>query len=263
MDQGFVNIKAKSRLPCSLPLPSFIVSQEQIQLSSSTVISRTKKINIQLVKYDINHYSDSLYAASDIDFPANFEHMAVKRRARFLAGRLAARIALESLNTPSTQVPVGIDRQPAWPINISGSISHTDNFSIATAESFEHSPMKHIGLDVQAELSDNEVELLLQTVLTENDLKILQPGVTGLNRNQLFTLIFSAKESFFKASYPQVKRYFDFNVVSVESVNMQNHQLTLKCETTLTIDIIAGTKYPVLFEFAEIGKPLVITYVRM
>ncbi|WP_081498142.1 4'-phosphopantetheinyl transferase superfamily protein [Candidatus Regiella insecticola] len=50
-----------------------------------------------------------------------------------------------------------------------------------------------------------------------NQIKLLQPY------NQLFTAVFSAKESLFKALYPQAGFYFGFDYAALRHLEPDNH----------------------------------------
>ena len=52
--------------------------------------------------------------------------------------------------------------------------------------------------------------------------------------NELLTLTFSAKESLFKALYPQVRCYFDFLDARMVAVDMQRQTFVLALLKTLT-----------------------------
>lgn len=241
----------------------FIVSQEQIKFCSWASVSSIKTPRIQLVKYDINYYNDSLYQTLKINRPPNFEGMVNKRKASFLAGRVAARRALNVHNISNNKIPVGKNREPVWPNNTRGSISHSDGLSIACVEQLHAPSSNHIGVDIQTVLDKTEAKALMKTVLTRNDeMFIMAASKTTANemsKLQLHTLIFSAKESFFKAAYPQLKRYFDFDAVSVRSIDPATQLLTLRTEKVLHPAITSGKEYEVVFSFPEIEKPSVIT----
>ncbi|MEL1221549.1 4'-phosphopantetheinyl transferase superfamily protein, partial [Aeromonas hydrophila] len=60
----------------------------------------------------------------------------------------------------------------------------------------------------------------------------------GLSRAEALTLIFSAKESLFKALYPRVGRYFDF--LDARWLTMTEQTLTLELVGGLTPELPAG-----------------------
>ena len=229
---------------------------EQLQLDLSGLFSPP----IQLIRYDIDHYSEQLYAAFQIDPPPQWEQWVVKRKAQFLAGRLAARESLRTIGITEQTIPTGINREPVWPENVLGSISHADGFSVAAVVRSKTQYIQGIGLDVQTIFNSEETKSIKESILTPTDNMFLEDKVKGLTDNQLLTLIFSAKESFFKAAYKNVGHYFDFDVVSVKSLDVKYQQMTLECETHLSDEITIRNEYPVFVDILELESPVVITY---
>ncbi len=215
---------------------------------------------VQLTRYDIDHYSDQLYPAFDIDYPHQYEQWATKRKAQFLAGRLSARESLRAIGITETSIPSGAHREPIWPEGVFGSISHADGFSLSTVMRCEMPSILGIGLDVQTIINNKEAEAIKESILSPRDHELLENKVDGLSDNQLLTLIFSAKESFFKAAYKNVGHYFDFNIVSVKDLDVEYQQMTLVCETTLSDEITTSNEYPVFVDILEIDTPVVITH---
>lgn len=61
--------------------------------------------------------------------------------------------------------------------------------------------------------------------------------------NELLTLTFSAKESLFKALYPQVRCYFDFLDARMVAVDTQRQTFVLALLKTLTPNCPAGRRF--------------------
>lgn len=125
-----------------------------------------------------------------------------KRRAEFAAGRRAARRALEM---PHAEIPVGPDRSPVWPDGVVGSISH--DTGLAAAAVARIGTIRAIGLDLTeaAPLPGRTSE----AILTEAERQL-----QGLDAR----LVFSAKESLFKALYPEVGGFFGFDAAVVSPI---------------------------------------------
>lgn len=232
----------------------FVSEQSQLSLPSSA-----NALPIQLIKYDINQYNDSLYSSFKIELPSESQQWITKRRAQFLAGRIAAKHALKTINADDKTIHIGKHREPLWENNIVGSISHSNGLSIAIAQS-QTSPNQGIGLDIQTVLNDQEINDSANTVLTANDEIFLKKGIEAYFYNQLFTLLFSAKESFFKAVFNDVGHHFDFDAVSLKSVDYDCQTLLLKCEKNLSKNIVRDSEYSLHFMNLETTKPVLITY---
>ncbi len=139
---------------------------------------------------------------------------ATKRQQEYLAGRHCARAALEQLGIRDFVLRADADRAPVWPAGIVGSLTHTGN----TAEGFCGVVVARteslVSLGVDAELARPLPEKLWETVLTKGERQALD-GMSENARGVVATLLFSAKESVYKALFPLHRRFLDFHEVEV------------------------------------------------
>ena len=134
-----------------------------------------------------------------------------KRKLEFQAGRAAARVALRALGVEGFDLLPGDDRAPRWPPGIVGSITHTaSHCAVAVARVGD---ILAIGIDV--ERNDPLTPGLVPRICSASEEQRLQslPGATPLVWAKL---IFSAKEAFFKAYYPETGKYIGFHDAEVE-----------------------------------------------
>ncbi|TCI03702.1 4'-phosphopantetheinyl transferase superfamily protein [Corallincola luteus] len=125
-----------------------------------------------------------------------------KRKREFRAGRHTARAALKPLGfTSDVVIPMGINRQPIWPDGITGSISHTSNLCVAACARTSH----YLSVGVDAEMNKPLTTAVASLTLTPAEQAMLEQYPDLPN-----TLFFSAKEAIFKAAYPYIKQYFNF-----------------------------------------------------
>jgi 4'-phosphopantetheinyl transferase EntD len=142
-------------------------------------------------------------------FPEESEiirHAAEKRRRDFRAGRACARLALTALGVHDLAIPSGPRREPLWPPGIVGSITHCPGYVAAAVTLREHLPA--LGIDAEewgAAGSDTE-----SFICTPGELDRYRDSAWPCWR----TLVFSAKESLFKALYPL--RHFELEFLDVE-----------------------------------------------
>jgi 4'-phosphopantetheinyl transferase EntD len=135
--------------------------------------------------------------------------MAAGRRAEFAAGRYCARLALARLGVTPAPIPVGPGRAPAFPPGITGTISHAAGLAAAAVA---RTP-RLLGIDIEAAL-DLPAEVLgrvcapAEIALGPDD---LPPGVWA-------RVVFSAKESVYKAVAGAAGRFIDFDEVRVTQV---------------------------------------------
>ncbi len=133
-----------------------------------------------------------------------------KRRREFAAGRLCAARALAALDVARSPLLVADDRSPRWPSGIVGSITHTAGFcgaAVAARDAFAG-----IGIDAEA-VSDTPWKIS-HRICAPDELQWLR-AVPEPDRNAMATLVFSAKECFYKSQYASTGEQLEFLDVSV------------------------------------------------
>lgn len=134
-----------------------------------------------------------------------------RRRRQFAAGRACAHRALARLGVEHFSLLNGEDRAPIWPAGIIGTLTHTDHFAaVAVARADE---VRALGLDVEPDEPLNpdilhricfeEERAWLATLPEEESLRVAK-------------LIFSAKESAYKAQYAITRTYLGFEAMQVK-----------------------------------------------
>ncbi|MBZ2163249.1 4'-phosphopantetheinyl transferase family protein [Alteromonas stellipolaris] len=187
------------------------------------------QIKFHFVSFHEQEFDHGLFKSLEIAFPYQLKGAVNKRRAEFIAGRLCAKRCLEKFHL-SCQVPIGDSRSPVWPENLYGSISHTS--SVAGALVISSSNYLGIGLDIENILLTSLVGQISSQLMTPEEAEFCYSY--PLADNLICTLIFSAKESFFKAAFNQVKSYFNFSAVRVVSIKKEFVRLKVQedlCDT--------------------------------
>ncbi|HVH81793.1 MAG TPA: 4'-phosphopantetheinyl transferase superfamily protein [Stellaceae bacterium] len=126
------------------------------------------------------------------------------RLAEFATARHCARVALRRLGVPDGPILRGPKREPIWPEGIVGSLTHCAGFrAAAVARAAE---VVTIGID--GEPYEAIPERVRRRVLCEEERAWIAsaPASTHWDR-----LIFSAKESIYKAWFPLARRFLDFD----------------------------------------------------
>lgn len=132
--------------------------------------------------------------------------MAPGRRAEFAAGRRCARRALAELGLPATAIAIGPDRAPALPPGVRGTISHATGVAVAAMRA----GAAGIGLDLEP-ADDLPGEVLPRVCIAGEE----YAGPTGLPAARWARVVFSAKESAYKALARDVGRFIDFGELRV------------------------------------------------
>ena len=141
-----------------------------------------------------------------------------KRKAEHLAGRIAAAHALPDHTVPG----IGPGGEPLWPEGFSGSITHSGTQAMAVVV---HHPDALVGIDCEAVLPDREAREIQDGIIDEQEEMCLTRS--GYPFALALTLVFSAKESLFKALYPRVKIYMGFDCARITRLNEKTLTLAL------------------------------------
>ena len=156
-----------------------------------------------------------------------------KRYSEFAAGRSQARQLIASVTGVAESLPIGGYRQPVWPCEVIGSISHSDEYcAVAVAP---RSVVECIGLDVEPfeELDADVAEVVLTDAEHAStgaiDTQLLRSGREPLG-GRAHKLIFSIKEAIYKCCYPKVQAFIDFKQCNVTlDVDRQSYQAVIDC----------------------------------
>jgi len=134
----------------------------------------------------------------------------IKRLKEFSTGRFCARQALMELGYAPTDILKGTDNEPLWPDGITGSISHSGQFTGAIVGSTSN--FTAIGIDIETigKITSDMWDILYTPAE--------QQFLNAFASKQLAfytTLIFSFKESFYKMQFPLTKTFLEFTDVEV------------------------------------------------
>jgi 4'-phosphopantetheinyl transferase EntD len=148
-------------------------------------------------------------------FPAEAAVVAIasaERRHQFAAGRACAHRALSRLRVAPSPILPGAGGAPQWPSGIVGSITHCVGYRAAVVALA--SGMRTIGIDAEPDdaLPDgvlDAVSLPAERVRLR-ELTVRAPGISWDR------LLFSAKESVYKAWFPLARRWLGFEDADID-----------------------------------------------
>ncbi|GAA0724684.1 4'-phosphopantetheinyl transferase family protein [Dokdonella soli] len=205
-----------------------------IQSLESLVIPSRPEVSLLQCRYDSSAYRDVLYTKLGIDCPEGVRRAVRKRKAEHLAGRYLGQLLLRRhcLQSP---IPIGGNRQPLWPEGWVGSITHTDSVAITCIA--DAGQVGLLGVDLERWLCDQVAEEISATLICSSEDRVLQGAWP---RARALTLAFSAKESLFKAIYPVVGYYFNFDCVEIVELDWAGGMLALRVARTLSALVAKG-----------------------
>lgn len=141
---------------------------------------------------------------------ARHQGWAAKRVSEFSAGRQCAHAAMAQLGVAPAALASLEDRRPDWPRDIVGSISHCRGFSVAVVAPAER--LLALGIDVERARAVEPH--LWPRILTDAE-RAHVDAQTPDSRAQWATLVFSAKEAFYKCQYAVRRQWVDFHEAQV------------------------------------------------
>jgi 4'-phosphopantetheinyl transferase EntD len=164
------------------------------------------------------------------------ERVSDKRRREFTAGRECARIALGKLGVVPVPILIGERGAPQWPPGIVGSITHCAGYRAAAAA--HASDVAAIGMDAEPD------DPLPRGVLDVISLPVERARLAALAGEWPAVcwdrLLFSAKESVYKAWFPLTGRWLGF----------QDADVTITPDGTFTARVLAEPQPPCTASFA-------------
>jgi 4'-phosphopantetheinyl transferase EntD len=213
--------------------------------------------DFSLVKlsFSNSNYSDQLFETFNISLPQVILKSTEKRQSEFLAGRLSAKYALKELASNGEavfNVGIGGHRQPIWPIGYIGSISHTNDKALAIVSNRNEDS---IGIDIENIHPINVFNDVSNHIFRSSEYELLRKH--GFSSEQIFSIIFSAKESVFKSLFGLVNIFFDFDVARLDCVDIENFKLVFNLNNNFSERFRLPVKQTVLF---EVTSKYVITY---
>ena len=148
------------------------------------------------------------------------------RRAEFAAGRALAREALAEFGVLPCAVPSAVDGAPRWPEGFIGSIAHSGAQVVAAIA--RQQDLRALGIDLEVGIRFKPG--MERLVLRPEEIATLPTDAT---RALASTILFCAKEAFYKMQYPLTRARLGFQDARVALVSETEFHLTLLANTTM------------------------------
>lgn len=149
------------------------------------------------------------------------------RRREFAAGRQCVRLAMERLGRRPEALLIGERRSPLWPDDVIGSISHTEGYAVAVVGLVDPDRDSDRGRDaalapvpapitvgIDAEHVGRVLDHLHDRLFTPAELERLA-ALSPADREVAATVMFGAKEAFYKAQFVRTAAWVGFHDVEL------------------------------------------------
>jgi 4'-phosphopantetheinyl transferase EntD len=170
---------------------------------------------------------------------AGLGHAVPQRVREFAAGRLCARRALAEFGIVDFPIRAAADRQPIWPQSMVGSITHTAGFCAAVVARRQDADA--LGLDSEV-VGEVNVEIWPR-ICAPSEIRWVE-SLPAPQRPAAVTLIFSAKEAFYKCQYAVAGERLNFHDVSVEIRSWGATHGEFRIHAARNIALCARTSFP-------------------
>nr|CBX81215.1 putative phosphopantetheinyl transferase [Erwinia amylovora ATCC BAA-2158] len=210
-------------------LPPFITHASLQPLDGHPCVDRLD------VRFDAGHFTPSLFSTLDIPCPAHLERSVNKRRAEYLVSRYGLQQALASLGIARFVLGNDENRAPIWPAGIAGSLSHTHQQVCALLTRDDN---LLLGIDCEQMMTLDTASGMQSMLINQRERERLEQ--CSLPFNHALTVVFSLKESLYKALYPRLKQFMDFSAAEVMECYPDMQQVSLRLTQTFSAEMVAG-----------------------
>jgi enterobactin synthetase component D len=213
-----------------------------------------------LAGFELGRYTPDVFERHQVAFPDHIRNSVPKRQAEFAAGRLCAQSMLELYGHGKHAVAIGPHREPVWPQGFIGSITHNGVYAAAVA--CPATRFLGIGIDIETVVGAEARSALMDLVVSSDELDCMNAQGGAIAFDPLLTLVFSAKESFFKAAFEQVRTYFDFDALKLVRIDPQHRVLHFEGMQTLSATLSKGSAYQAYFDFLGESSLFTVVVIR-
>ncbi|WP_435212855.1 4'-phosphopantetheinyl transferase family protein [Streptomyces sp. bgisy034] len=184
-----------------------------------------------------------------------------KRRREFAVVRSCARRAMEKLGVPPQPVLPGERGAPGWPVGLVGSMTHCDGYGAAAL--VRAAELASVGIDAEPHQPLPEGVLPAVALPAEADrLRRLAGDHPDVHWDRL---LFSAKESVYKAWFPLTGKWLDFTEADIDVFGDpgERHSGGLRARLLVPGPLVGGRRIDVFEGRWTVQRGLVATAVSV
>ncbi len=191
-----------------------------------------------IARFDQSRFEDGLFTTLDVDHPDRLDRAVEKRKAEYLAGRAVAMAALATAGHAPAQIATGPNREPIWPAGVAGSITHSKGRCAAIVTD---QPGTLVGVDIEDIAEGSSLDAIFKVALQPEETRLIRESDA---QALMATLVFSAKETLYKALFPAVQQFFGFDHAELHCAPSET-VLRLRLTKSLKNTVTAGTVFDI------------------
>lgn len=215
-----------SEIALSLPSPTFITAAAIMQAP----------IAMAWCQFDQQQWHPDLHQLWQLPLPTSLQSAVTKRKAEHLASRWLAQQMLAHFALPDFVLRNAPDRSPIWPAGIQASLSHSQQMAVIAVS---QEPMC-IGIDIEQVMEAHTARETADLLMSDTERKRLE--ALPLPFPVAATLLFSFKESVYKALWPQLHQPMDFLQAELLEFDLPQGCATLRLTQDFSADFNRHTR---------------------
>ncbi|MEB5972497.1 4'-phosphopantetheinyl transferase family protein [Pantoea dispersa] len=198
--------------PLLLPAGGFITAAGHTSASPSLAWCR----------FDRQQWHAGLYPQWQLPLPFALQQAASKRKIEYLASRWLVRQHLAQLGISDFVLHNAPDRSPCWPAGIRASLSHSHDCVVVAATRANLC----VGIDVEQVMAEETAQETAELLMNAQERALLEGQ--PLPFAQAATLLFSLKESLYKALWPQLHQPMAFHQAALIALDLPQQRARLQ-----------------------------------
>lgn len=181
--------------------------------------------------------------------PAEMNNVAHSRKQEYIAGRFCAVRAANHIGIIISSLPSADTREPVWPEGVVGSISHSKQLAISCVALSKE--ISSIGIDAEELIKLSLCSEIAPVVASQEELAYLK----NFDAQKGLTILFSAKESLYKALFPLVRTFIDYK--DVKLINLVADKGVFELELNSTNAGLSAYQGTYFGSFKQIGETII------
>ncbi|EPW4259379.1 4'-phosphopantetheinyl transferase family protein [Enterobacter cloacae] len=196
-------------------------------------------IHFTVLRFSLDGVLEDAFRVYDIPLPRRLANASDQRRAEYLAGRIGAQKLLQHFDSSLCAPLMADDRAPSWPSSFCGAISHDRDFASAAVIKMHHG---RVGIDIESLSPKIALDTISQRIASAREIDTLANS-RDLLSDHVLPLLFSAKESAYKAFPRDLQQHLDFHSIELREIDPHLQQFTFSLTLTLNHEYKAGFRF--------------------